>query len=56
MPLAVIIGAWHRRTQYKVENQTHLERNPIGATMYLLFDLIDGRVTEEEKKQGRDIF
>jgi hypothetical protein len=54
VPLAVAIGAWHRRTQYNVENQTHFERNTIGATMYLfLFDLLDGKVTEEEKKQMR---
>jgi hypothetical protein len=54
VPLGAIIGYWHRRTQYNVDNQTHFERNPIGATMYLfLFDLIDGKVTEEEKKQMR---
>jgi hypothetical protein len=54
IPLGAIIGYWHRRTQYNVDNQTHFERNPIGATMYLfLFDLIDGKVTEEEKKQMR---
>jgi hypothetical protein len=54
VPLGVLIGVWHRRTQYNVENQTHFERNPIGATMYLfLIDLADGKVTEEEKKQMR---
>jgi len=54
IPLGAIIGYWHRRTQYNVENQTHFERNPIGATMNLfLIDLIDGKVTEEEKKQMR---
>jgi hypothetical protein len=54
VPLGAIIGYWHRTTQYNVDNQTHFERNPIGATMYLfLFDLIDGKVTEEEKKQMR---
>jgi hypothetical protein len=52
--LAGIIGYWHRRTQYNVENQTHFERNPILATLTLfLIDLIDGKVTEEEKKQMR---
>lgn len=54
VPLAVAIGAWHRRTQYNVENQTHFERNPIGATLNLfLIDLIDGKITEDEKKQMR---
>jgi hypothetical protein len=54
VPLAGIIGYWHRRTQYNVENQTHFERNPILATQTLfLIDLIDGKVTEEEKKHMR---
>jgi hypothetical protein len=54
VPLGAIIGYWHRRTQYNVENQTHFERNEIGATMQLfLIDLIDGKVTEEEKRQMR---
>ena len=54
LPLGGIIGYWHRRTQYNVDNQTHFERNPIGATMILfLVDLIDGKVTEEEKKHMR---
>ena len=54
IPLGAIIGYWHRRTQYNVDNQTHFERNPIGATMNLfLIDLIDGKVTDEEKKQMR---
>jgi hypothetical protein len=54
VPLAAIIGYWHRRTQYNVDNQTHFERNPILATQILfLIDLIDGKVTEEEKKQIR---
>jgi hypothetical protein len=54
VPLGSIIGVWHRRTQYNVDSQTHFERNPIGATMYLfLVDLIDGKVTEEERKQMR---
>jgi len=54
VPLGLIIGVWHRRTQYNVESQTHFERNPIGATMYLfLIDLADGKVTEEEKRQMR---
>ena len=54
IPLGAIIGYWHRRTQYSVDNQTHFERNPIGATMILfLIDLIDGKVTEEERKHMR---
>ena len=49
-----IIGYWHRRTRYNVDNQTHFEQNQIGVTMQLfLIDLIDGKITDEEKKQMR---
>ena len=54
VPLGGIIGYWHRRTQYNIDNQTHFERNEIGATMLLfLIDSIDGKTTEEEKEQMR---
>jgi hypothetical protein len=54
VPSAGIIGYWHRRTQYDVENQNHFERNPIGATMNLfLINLIDRKVTEEKKQMRR---
>jgi hypothetical protein len=54
VPLGGVIGYWHRRTQYNVDNQTHFEQNQIGATIQLfLIDLIDGKISEEEKKQMR---
>ncbi|HET7149509.1 MAG TPA: hypothetical protein VFI73_13540 [Candidatus Nitrosopolaris sp.] len=54
VPLGGVIGYWHRRTQYNVDNQTHFEQNQIGARIQLfLIDLIDGKISEEEKKQMR---
>jgi hypothetical protein len=52
--LGEIIGYWHRKTQYNVDNQTHFDQNRIGATLQLfLIDLIDGKITEEEKERMR---
>lgn len=55
-PLAIIIGYWHRKTQWKVEQEALFKQNEIGATMWLfVIDLIDGKVSEEEKKQMREM-
>ena len=54
VPLGMIIGFWHRKNQFSVEAEALFNQNQVGATIYLfLIDLIDGRVTEEEKQQMR---
>jgi hypothetical protein len=56
VPVAIVIGYWHRKTQWRVEQQALFKENEIGATMWLfVIDLIDGKVTEEEKQQMRDM-
>jgi hypothetical protein len=53
-PLAIAIGYWHRKSQWKVEQEALFKENVIGATMWLfMIDLIEGKVTEEEKKEMR---
>ncbi len=50
----MIIGYWHRKNQFSVEAEAMFNQNQIGATINLfLIDLIDGKVTEEEKQQMR---
>ena len=52
VPLGIIIGYWHRKSQWRVEQDALFKENEIGATMWLfVIDLIDGRVSEEEKLQ-----
>lgn len=52
----MIVGYWHRKTQWRVEQQALFKENEIGATMWLfVIDLIDGKVSEEEKEQMRDM-
>lgn len=56
VPIAIVIGYWHRKTQWRVEQQALFKENEIGATMWLfVIDLIDGKVSEEEKQQMRDM-
>ena len=56
VPLAIIIGYWHRKSQWRVEAEALFNENRIGATMWLfVIDLIDGKITEQEKKEMRDM-
>jgi hypothetical protein len=54
IPLGMVIGYWHRKNQFSVEAEALFNQNQIGATINLfLIDLIDGKVTEEEKQHMR---
>ena len=54
--MATIIRYWHRKTQWKIEQHALFKENEIGATMWLfVIDLIDGKVSEAEKEQMRDM-
>ena len=54
LPVGMIIGYWHRKNQFSVEAEALFNQNQIGATINLfLIDLIDGKVTEEEKQHMR---
>lgn len=49
IPAAILIGYWHRRNQYSVENEAYLQENWISA--WLLrhqIRLVQGKVTPEE--------
>ena len=55
VPLGMLIGYWHRKNQFSVEQEALFSQNQIGATINLfIIDLIDGKVTEEEKQQMRN--
>ena len=54
LPLGMIIGYWHRKNQFSVEAEALFNQNIVGARMYIfLIDLIDGKITEEEKQKMR---
>ena len=55
LPLAVIIGFWHKRTQYSVEASVKMQYNPWFARLFrVLVDIQTGRASEEEIKNFRD--
>lgn len=52
MPLAVVIGYWHRKSQWKVEQEAMFNENVVQATMYLfLIKLIEGKATDKERQE-----
>ncbi|MGZ5489355.1 MAG: hypothetical protein ACXW2E_03430 [Nitrososphaeraceae archaeon] len=56
VPLSIIIGYWHRKSQWRVEAEALFKENRIGATMWLfVIDLIDGKITDQEKKEMREM-
>jgi len=54
VPAAIIIGYWHRKSQWRIEHEALFNENVIGARMWLfMIELIEGKVTEEEKAEVR---
>jgi hypothetical protein len=52
VPTAIIIGYWHRRNQYSVENEALLQENWIWAwIMQFEIRLIQGKTTNEENNE-----
>ena len=52
IPLAIVIGFWHRKSQWKVEQEAMFNENVVQATMYLfLINLIEGKATEKEREE-----
>lgn len=56
IPLAVVIGAWHRKTQLKVETEIALLQNPLWAKMIrTLIDIQTGKISKEELEDMRKL-
>ncbi len=52
LPTAMLIGYWHRRSQYSVENEALLQENWIWAWLALYqIRLIEGKTTTEETNE-----
>jgi hypothetical protein len=51
VPLSIFLGYWHRKSQWKVEQDALFRENKVGAIMWMyIIDLIEGNVSEEDKK------
>ena len=56
IPMAIAVGAWHRKTQLKVETDIHLLQSPLQAKIFkLLLDIQTGTADEKEVAQMREL-
>lgn len=55
VPISIALGYWHRKSQWKVEQDALFRENKVGAIMWMyVIDLIEGNVSEEDKKLMRE--
>jgi len=56
IPVAILIGLWHRRTQMRVESEQALRHNPFMARNFrMLVDILEKRASKEEIEGFRDL-
>jgi hypothetical protein len=50
MPLAIAIGHWHKKSQWKVEQEAMFSENVVQARLWLfMIRLVQGKTTEAEQ-------
>ena len=55
IPVSIVVGAWHRKTQIKVENEQALLNNPFMARNFrMMIDIIEGKASKEEVQKFRE--
>jgi len=55
-PISIGIGAFHRRTQIRVESEQNLLNNPFMARNFrMLVDIIEGKASKEDIEQFRNL-
>ncbi len=56
VPLAIVIGYWHRKTQWKVEQEAMFSENIVQARLWLfMIRLVQGKVSEKEQKEMQEM-
>ena len=49
IPIAILIGAWHRKTQLKIDFEQQIRQNPMFAKLFrTLVDIQTGKASEKE--------
>ena len=55
IPVSIVVGAWHRKTQIKVENEQALLNNPFMARNFrMMIDIIEGKASKDEVQKFRE--
>ena len=53
-PISIAVGAWHRKTQIKIENEQSLLNNPFMARNFrMMIDIIEGKASKDEVQKFR---
>ena len=56
VPVAILIGRWHRRTQIKIETEQSLRNNPFMARNFrMIIDIIENKASKEEIESYRKL-
>jgi hypothetical protein len=56
IPVGIAIGAWHRRTQLKTEQEQVLMQNPFMAKNFrILIDILEKNSSKEEVEKYRNL-
>ena len=56
VPVAVLIGHWHKKTQMKVETEVVTRQNPLIAKFFrIIIDIQTGKATEKEVNDVREL-
>jgi len=56
VPVAVLIGHWHKKTQMKVETEVITRQNPLFAKFIrIIIDIQTGKATEKEVNDVREL-
>jgi len=56
IPVAIVIGRWHRITQIKIETEQTLRNNPFLARNFrILIDILENKASKEEIEKFRKL-
>jgi len=54
IPVAILIGNWHRKTQMKIEHEQSMKQSPLMAKNFrIMLDLLEGKASKTEVEDLR---
>ena len=57
IPIAILIGNWHRRTQMKIEHEQSMKQSPLMARNFrIMLELLEGKASESEVKELKEFW
>ena len=57
IPIAILIGNWHRRTQMKIEHEQSMKQSPLMARNFrIMLELLEGKASEAEVKELKEFW